>query len=172
MPVVSETNEQLKLLFPSVKPSRIRLSSEEHWSLGNIVPVALPSNPRECLSQIESSLESDITAKLAQTVPASSPGQVSGGGTISDSDLCEMAIQTWRLQNRISNLDPKEHKRVRKQLTDSARRFAKILERFDVEFEDLTGRPYVTGWQEVEVVAWEDPEGKESPVESLFEHSL
>ena len=93
-------------------------------------------------------------AGSGQVEASSSPFRANaspGGETISDSDLAELAIQTWRLQNRIGGLDRVEHKRIRKSLTDSARRFSKILERFEVEFEDVTGQPYVRGWQEVDV---------------------
>ena len=113
--------------------------------------------------------ESAVSASFVQEGGASAghaPPADSGGDTISDSDLSELAVQTWRLQNRIAGLDPEEHKRIRKQLMDSARRFTKILQRFDVEFEDVTNRPYNLGWQEVEVVSWEDQGDETSPVES------
>ena len=114
---------------------------------------------------LDSIMSESVVVQEGEASHGSTPPEVSGGETISDSDLAELAIQTWRLQNRINGLDPVEHKRIRKSLTDSARRFSKILERFEVEFEDVTGQPYVRGWQEVEVVSWEEPGDETPPVD-------
>ena len=86
--------------------------------------------------------------------------------SLSQSDLVEFAIQTWRLQRRVEGMDREKHKREYKQFSDSVRRFVKILGRLEVEFEDPTGKPFTTGWLEVEVVSWDDPGNEESPVDS------
>ena len=72
--------------------------------------------------------------------------------SLTKSDVVEFAIQTWRLQRRVEGMDPEKHKREYRQFSDSVRRFVKFLDRFDVEFEDPTGKPFTTGWLEVEVV--------------------
>lgn len=134
------------------------------WGFSGVETSRLPDSPRSLLDAVAREiLEAESAAST--TLPPDQPPTESGGETISDSDLAELAIQTWRLQNRIDGLDPEEHKRIRKQLMDSARRFAKILQRFDVEFEDVTGQPYSRGWQEVEVVSWEEQGDETSPVE-------
>ena len=63
-------------------------------------------------------------------------------------------------------MDPEKHKREYKQFSDSVRRFVKILEKIDVEFEDPVGRQYDSGWLEIEVVSWDDSEDNDSPVDS------
>ncbi|MCH2140939.1 MAG: hypothetical protein MK100_07895 [Phycisphaerales bacterium] len=145
---------------------RLSGTSRSLWAFENLEATPLPEDPRSLLGRMMDELESSVLAKSEGASSPATSGAVSGGDTISDSDLSELAIQTWRLEKRIKGLDPGEHKRIRKQLSDSVRRFKKILERFSVEFEDLTHRPFRSGWQEVEVVAWEEPEGKTSPVDS------
>lgn len=132
------------------------------WGFARLAARPLPNDPRAMLDSI---MSESVVVQEGEASHGSTPPEVSGGETISDSDLAELAIQTWRLQNRINGLDPVEHKRIRKSLTDSARRFSKILERFEVEFEDVTGQPYVRGWQEVEVVSWEEPGDETPPVD-------
>jgi hypothetical protein len=134
------------------------------WGFSGTETGQLPESPRSLLDAVAREILDAESA--ASTTPEPYESTISGGETISDSDLSELAIQTWRLQNRIDGLDPEEHKRIRKQLMDSARRFAKILQRFDVEFEDVTGQPYSRGWQEVEVVSWEEQGDETSPVEA------
>ena len=82
---------------------------------------------------------------------------------LKDSTLVGLAVSLWRLQSRIERLDPETHARERKMFTDSARQIGSVIEQFDVEFEDPTGQMYMTGRLDVEVVAWEDPEGEVSP---------
>lgn len=167
MPAASEVDSGT-LFAPVVSRTlswRWRFSSV--WSFRVLDGETLPEDPK-------SMLNAAVADAVRAATPANSESRsgskddarpVSGGETISDSDLAELAIQTWRLQNRINGLDPVEHKRIRKSLTDSARRFSKILERFEVEFEDVTGQPYVRGWQEVEVVSWEEPGDETPPVD-------
>ena len=88
-----------------------------------------------------------------------------GAVTMSKSDIIELATQTWRLEKRLANIDANQHKRIHRQLTDSARRFTKILERLGVRFLDPAGTPYDEGWLEVEVVGWDeaDPDAAHPP---------
>lgn len=83
---------------------------------------------------------------------------------LSNSDLVELAIQTWRLEKRVQSMDPTVDARAFKQFTDSVRRFTKLLERFSTEYEDVTNKPFTSGWQEVEVVNWDEPDATPAPV--------
>ena len=85
---------------------------------------------------------------------------------LSQSDLVELAIQTWRLDKRVQGMNPQTDKRAYKQFSDSVRRFNKLLQRFHVEYEDPTNKPFLTGWNEVEVVSWDEPDDTPSPVEA------
>ena len=102
------------------------------------------------------------------------------GSLISDGQLAELAIQTWRLERRIESMDPdkifgeaslsdgsepvrKALAREKKKLADSSRRLRKFLETFDVEYEDLTGKRYDPGLTAVEVLSWDEPDA--GPVE-------
>jgi hypothetical protein len=88
-----------------------------------------------------------------QIAPAAANGLVLGKG-----DAIELAIQTWRLSRRVETIDAERFPRERKQLTDSLRRFQRILESLRIEVIDPTGQVYVPGWVEVEVVSWEPPD--------------
>ena len=166
MPVPSES--RCNDLFAPVTPASWPWSRcfDGMWGFSKPESARDPEAPRALLDAVVEEIRDAASVASRVANPSSGMQPESGGETISDSDLSELAIQTWRLQNRISGLDPDEHKRIRKQLMDSARRFTKILQRFDVEFEDVTGRPYNKGWQEVEVVSWEDQGDDVSPVES------
>jgi hypothetical protein len=111
-----------------------------------------------------------VLAKHAAEVTARSTDSkqphASAEFSITQSDLVEFAIQTWRLQRRVAGMDPQKHEREYKQFADSGRRFVKFLERLQVEFEDPTGKPYTTGWLDVEVVSWDEQGDDASPVES------
>lgn len=159
----SDENSLPPLAFSSVRATMFwRWRSRDSWGFKEPRRIDLPSDPSVLIAELKkSSGSAGLLLGSSRSDPASE--QVSGGETISDKDLAELAIQTWRLQNRINGLDPEEHKRIRKQLTDSVRRFTKILERFEVEYEDVTGRSYSPGWQEVEVVSWEAPDDGEAP---------
>jgi hypothetical protein len=174
MPARDESSGIPELEFGETRASLPwrRLSSGD-WGFARLKSMRSELHPARLFAQLELELDEMIPAakQVAEKVAPSadsmaSAAAVSGGQTIGESDLVELAIQTWRLQKRIDGLDPEEHKRIRKQLTDSARRFVRILDRFDVEFEDPTGKPYDTGWLEVEVVSWEDRGEHLSPVDS------
>ena len=163
---VASPSPRSSLGFPVVRPTmRWSWHRWSAWGFARPKPTGLHRDPVSLLNAIQSETEASVRESLGRGGPTA-PETISGGETISDSDLSELAIQTWRLQNRIGGLDPEEHKRIRKQLMDSARRFAKILQRFDVEFEDVTGQPYSDGWQEVDVVSWEDQGDETSPVDA------
>ena len=77
---------------------------------------------------------------------------------LSLSDLKTLAVHTWRLGQRIERLDD-SNARVKRQLGDSHRKLLQLLEDADIEVVDPINQPFVTGWVEVEVIAWEEPDG-------------
>ena len=166
MPTSSDAMHVAALHFPSRRPLSVleRVLLPRQWSFSQIVEESsLPDDPVAFLGE--------QLAKLApagrQATPDAGQSDAAGGGTsLSKSDLVEFAIQTWRLQRRVDGMDRDKHKREYKQFSDSVRRFVKILQRFEVEFEDPTGKPFTAGWLEVEVVSWDDPGDEESPVDS------
>ena len=95
--------------------------------------------------------------------PAAPTARVADEEFLKDSTLVSLAVELWRLECRIERLDSDTHARERKMFADSAKRIAALIEQFDVEFEDPTGQMYMTGQSDVEVVAWEEPEGAVSP---------
>ena len=157
-------DDELKLTQDAPLTLFEQLSLPKMWRITEVS--ARPELPRDPLAFLEGILKShEPTESTQQSSTTASQGDSSQTG-ISKSDLVEFAIQTWRLQKRVDGMDPEKNKRERKQFADSAKRFAKFLERFGVEYEDPTGKPYSTGWLEVEVISWDDPEDGDSPVES------
>jgi len=124
--------------------------------------LSLPPDPVAFLQEELNRYESAIAARLISENIKRDPAAIA----ISESDLVEFAIQTWRLHRRVEGMDPQKHEREYKQFADSVRRFVKFLERFEVEFEDPVGKPFTTGWLEVEVVTWDEPGDEIPPVAS------
>ena len=82
----------------------------------------------------------------------------------SDKALAELGLQVWRLRKRVERIDPKERRKERRQFEESTRRLEQLLVAADVVVDDPIGRPYVEGWVEIEVLAWEPvEEGDERP---------
>ncbi len=88
------------------------------------------------------------------------------GEHLDDSTLVELAVQVWRLDRRVEGLDPEKHPRERKMFADSALRFARLIQQFGVEYEDPTGQAFSSGRLDIEVVAWDEPDGTPNPQES------
>ena len=70
-----------------------------------------------------------------------------------------LAIQTWRLGRRVEALSGDDATRGKRQLQDSHKRLSDLLHECGVLIEDPIGTAYTDGWLEVDVIAWEDPEG-------------
>jgi hypothetical protein len=84
---------------------------------------------------------------------------------LSKNQIVELAVQTWRLNQRVAIFDGEKNPREKKQFADSLARFQKILEGMKVEIYDPVGAIYKEGWSEVEVISWEPPEqGSDSSV--------
>ncbi|XHC25122.1 MAG: hypothetical protein ACFHWZ_06845 [Phycisphaerales bacterium] len=81
-----------------------------------------------------------------------------GSGVLSMSEIKTLAVHTWRLGQRIERLDDSDA-RVKRQLSDSHRKLMQLLEDADIEVVDPINQPYTTGWLEVEVIAYEEPDG-------------
>ena len=139
------------------------------WRI-KLVDRQLMPHPAELLEQLEQ-LTLGPSPALEDSAASSPP---SSAQQISDDQLAEFAIQTWRLQQRLDSMDPdmvfgpaadpdplakprKAMGREKKKILDSCRRFRKFLEQFSVEYEDVTGHRYDMGWTAVEVMNWEEP---------------
>lgn len=84
---------------------------------------------------------------------------------LSKGQIVELAVQTWRLNQRVAIFNGEKNPREKKQFADSLNRFQKILEGMKVEIYDPMGTIYKEGWVEVEVISWEPPEqGSDSSV--------
>ncbi len=168
MPAAPEATVRQVLSHPVSDPTpRWHWRKRDVWGFRRRKSPTIPSDPAALLADVESRAAAAVPQPAAGASVALPPvTAVTEGTSISDSDLVELAIQTWRLQTRIDGLDENEHGRLRKQLSDSARRFLKILERFDVAYEDPSGKPYTDGWKAVEVVAWDPYSGQPRRVPS------
>lgn len=74
------------------------------------------------------------------------------------SELESFALHTWRLGRRVDGMADSEE-RVKRQLQDSHRRLTDALAGLGVTIDDPTDRAYTDGWLEVDVIAWEEPDG-------------
>lgn len=166
MQISSDTMAFVRLHYPTLQPLSFlgRLLLPHEWRISQQAQeLELPDDPIELLNEVCSK----HTGEIGQPAPLTGQSDTTNNGTLlTKSDLIEFAIQTWRLQRRVQDLDPVKFKREYKQFSDSVRRFTKFLERFDVEIEDPIGKPFTTGWLEVEVVSWDEPGDEESPVDS------
>lgn len=73
--------------------------------------------------------------------------------------LRELALQVWRLEKRIAGVPPSADSKHKRQLEDSANRLRTLLEQRSITIDDPHGRVYLDGWIEVEVLAFEEPDG-------------
>lgn len=166
MQTSSDAQGVVRLHYPTRQPLSFvrRLLLPREWRFSQqIEESVLPDDPIAFFDEVLAR----HAGKIGQSAPdVGQSNATNGGASLTKSDLIEFAIQTWRLQRRVQGLDPEKHKREYKQFSDSVRRFVKFLERFDVEFEDPVGKPFTTGWLEVEVVSWDEPGDEESPVDS------
>ena len=118
--------------------------------------------------------EIEKAATLAAVAIEKSNSAVRGAGesgvnrdlvALSKAQIVELAVQTWRLAQRVAMFDGEKNPREKKQFADSLARFQKILEGMKVEIYDPVGATYTEGWIEVEVISWMPPEqGSDSSV--------
>ena len=73
--------------------------------------------------------------------------------------LRELALQVWRLEKRIERIEPGTELKSKRPLEDSTGRLRDILDDIGITTEDPLGSPYTDGWIEVDVIAFEDPDG-------------
>ena len=150
---MSNPHEPLSADAPQPLTPAERLQLPFAWRLSTgIAPESRAAFDIQQVSQLLSALDKPLTQRDENTL------------RLSNSDLVELAIQTWRLEKRVQSMDPSVDNRAFKQFTDSVRRFAKLLERFSTEYEDVTNKPFTSGWQEVEVVNWDEPDATPPPV--------
>lgn len=162
----NDTKNNIELHFPARRPlsaiGRCRLPRP--WRLPEPLEVlGLPEDPIEFIKGLEIELPDDSGVDRTSSKQSARSGD---DVALTTQDLIEFALQTWRLQSRLEGMDKEANVRIYKQFSDSVRRFLKLLERFNVEFEDPTGKPFSTGWREVRVVSWDEPGESDAPVEA------
>lgn len=75
---------------------------------------------------------------------------------ISDDVAIELAVQVWRLEKRVGQLDLDDSPKLLRRMTDSVDKFKQLLQNINVIVDDPINRKYVDGWLEVKAVAWEE----------------
>jgi hypothetical protein len=126
------------------------------WRVMRITKADLPSMTSTISDGIVRSIESGAAFVAPQAAVAPKRDDLGGDPTaVADNVAAELGLQTWRLQRRVQSLDPEKHAKESRQLMDSCRRFERLLESMQVEVADPSGREYVDGWAEIEVVGWE-----------------
>lgn len=164
-----QKQKPMSLRYPKVgAPSLMkRLMLPRSWKLPRQPDgLALPTDPVRLIAQINQNSKDASGPEVEK--PASE-----GAQEITQSDLIEFAIQTWRLEKRADNLDPNQFKREQRQFMDSVRRFRKFLSRFEVEFRDPVKAAedaknsellrFDVGMNDIEVVSWDDPDEGDAP---------
>jgi len=95
---------------------------------------------------------------LASLTAIPATGEAHGDANVAGA-LEAFALHTWRLGRRVEGIAEEDAGRIKRQLQDSYRRLMDSLSGLGVTIEDPTSRAYTDGWLEVEVIAWEDPDG-------------
>jgi hypothetical protein len=106
---------------------------------------------------VRSELEAARSAGSRRPEPATTAAPA-GAAVVGRSELVELAVQVWRFARRAEGLDAERFPRERKQMDDSVRRFRRVIDLLGIEIVDPTGQPYSSGWVEVEVLSWEEPD--------------
>lgn len=86
-------------------------------------------------------------------------GTAESGSSLADSQLVTFAIHIWRLGRRIEQISEDGSSRTKRPFQDSFSRLGEILDGLGVSIDDPINREFTDGWLEVDVIAWEDPEG-------------
>ncbi|MEQ9461109.1 MAG: hypothetical protein RIG82_09180 [Phycisphaeraceae bacterium] len=73
-------------------------------------------------------------------------------------ELESFALHTWRLGRRVDGMADSD-RRIKRQLQDSHKRLTDALYGLGLTIDDPTDRAYTDGWLEVDVIAWEEPDG-------------
>ena len=75
---------------------------------------------------------------------------------IADDVAIELAVQVWRLEKRVGQLDLNDSPKLLRRMTDSVDKFKQLLHDNKVIVDDPVNRKYVDGWLEVKAIAWEE----------------
>lgn len=84
-------------------------------------------------------------------------------------DLIDLAIEVWRIDQRLSKVMERLHENNRKALEISIQKIKKFIDRYDLEVRDYTGQKYNTGLSAVDVVSVEKDK---STVEDTVKETL
>ena len=75
---------------------------------------------------------------------------------IADDVAIVLAVQVWRLEKRVGQLDLNDSPKLLRKMTDSVDKFKQLLHDNKVIVDDPVNRKYVAGWLEVKAIAWEE----------------
>jgi len=120
------------------------------------LPLALPATAHEFVSDIEAWAQDNLDSLIdgddghADVIAKAVP-------TLDDTSIAELAVQLWRLRKRMEMQFPEARGKERRRFEDPIRRLEHVLTDAGVVLDDPIGRPFVDGWVEIEVVAWEPP---------------
>ncbi|GEM_PF-1566212 len=78
-------------------------------------------------------------------------------------DIVELAVEVWRIKNRITSVGGSLTDIQRRGLESSIQKFAKFLDRNDIKITDYTGQKYNEGMN-VDVISFEKSDNVKTPM--------
>lgn len=88
-------------------------------------------------------------------------------------DLIDLAIEVWRIDQRLNKITEKMTENNKKALENSILKIKRFIDKQDIEIRDYTGQKYNTGLSAVEIISVDkDKKVKESIVKETVEPSI
>lgn len=88
-------------------------------------------------------------------------------------DLIDLAIEVWRIDQRLSKVTAKIPENDRKALENSILKIKRFIDKQDLEIRDYTGQKYNTGLSAAEIISVDkDKKVKESIVKETIEPAI
>ena len=106
-------------------------------------------------------LVSAWSSSVADVTP--SPQELQPGCHLSESGICELCTQLFRMERNAHQLAEKDACRQTRGLDRSHRRIRKALSELEVEFKDLSGEIWHPGRKDIEVLAAAESADVEKP---------
>jgi hypothetical protein len=125
------------------------------------LPLALPATAHEFVFGVETWAQDNLDSLIdgdddhADVIAKAVP-------MLDDKSIAELAVQLWRLRKRMEMQFPEARGKERRRFEDPIRRLEQVLIDAGVILDDPIGRPFVDGWEEVEVIA-NEPAGADTP---------
>lgn len=88
-------------------------------------------------------------------------------------DLMNLAVEIWRMEQRLSKVTKKLDENQSKALENSMQKIKRFIDRYDLEVRDYTGQKYNTGLAALEVISVEkSPSATEDTVKETVEPAI